>query len=459
MDMKIPLWIIVMLLAVTCAAQEKPVQQPEDQEEQKTVPSEDLKDENDVKIKDQNAGKAAIPFTNRNNIDDPSRGAYAFAEDIVKSSRNLWGFSLSAYEAYSTDAVPGIQKNEDATITSLAPSIFLNIGRRKTKLHIDFGSGYRLYRHHKDLNGWNYSGSVKFSSQFSRIVSLQLSNLLTSSANDASSIFSFFPSIRNDYPSNSREVLFDDRQRMTRNSMQAKLDFQLSRRARLGLTGGYDLFSYEQVSLTNTNAVRIGADFEYKLAKWLDFSSSYYDYLNKVDDSRRDVQIHRLKVGGLNLNLTRFWRIWTGGGIDFSQYRGLEHFKENVDVGIRYGSRNTTLSATYNRGLSSASGLSRLMHSDAISVELGNRITSRVSSRLTSYYTRSSESLAAGTLKTLAGNASLEFALRNDLFLSLNSSYQNQQQSNFSYGGLQVNRFSAYVSLQYVWPSRRRSDY
>jgi hypothetical protein len=62
-------------------------------------------------------------------------------------------------------------------------------------------------------------------------------------------------------------------------------------------------------------------------------------------------------------------------------------------------------------------------------------------------------------LKTIAGNASLEFALRDDLFLSLNSSYQNQQQSDFSYGGLQVNRFSVYAGLQYVWPSRRRGDY
>jgi hypothetical protein len=449
MDMKIPLWITVILLAVgCCAAQESPTKQLQDQQEEKAVP-----------VEDQNADKAAMPFTNKNTDDDSSRGAYAFAEDAVRSSRNHWGFSLSAYEAYSTDAIRGIQKNEDATITSLAPRIFFNAGRRKTKFHMDFGSGYRLYRHHKELNDWDYAGNLQLSSQFSRSVSLQLTNLLTSSANDAASIFSFFPSIRNDYPSNSREVLFDDRQRMIRNSIQATMNFQLSRKARLGLSGGYDLYSYSQAQITDTNAIRVGADFEYKVTKWLYFTSSYYDYLNKVDDSSRDVQIHRLKFGGFDFHLTRYWRFWTGGGIDFSRYRGNDRFEENVDVGIGYGSKNTTLSATYRRGLTAASGLSRLMHSDAVGFNLGYRITSRVGSRLVSNYTRSRESFSNGTLKTIAGNASLEFALRDDLFLSLNSSYQNQQQSDFSYGGLQVNRFSVYAGLQYVWPSRRRGDY
>ncbi len=450
--MKIFLLIAMMVLVVgNCAAQEPPSTQPENEPPQ----------EDSVPLEDQKQPEAATPepSANKEKEDGLSRGFQSLSDDIFQSARHPWGFSLSAYEGYSTDSVPGVNRYEDATITSLTPQMFLNLGRRKSKFHLDLGAGYRLYRHHKDLNGWDYSGSANYSYRFSRSVSLSITNLFTSSANDSSSSLSLFPSIRNIYPTNSREVLFDDRQRITRDSMEAELGFQLSRKARLSLSGGYDLYSYAQESITDTHALRVGAGFEYKLAKWLNFSSSYYDYLNKVDDSSRDIQIHRLTIGGFDFNLDRFWRIWMGGGIDFSHYQGRDRFQESVNAGISYDSRSLSLSSTYHRGLTSASGLSRLMQSDTFTESLGYRVTSRVSTRLAAYYTRSRESFDTGNIKTLAGNASLEFALRNDFFLSLNSSYQNQQQLHFSYGGLHVNRLSVYAGLQYVWPPRQRGDY
>jgi hypothetical protein len=449
--MKIYLWMFYLLLfAAVCSAQEP-----------SSPPSENSQQEVGIQVDGQSqpATDESVPSTKTANEDIPSRGSQSFADDVFRSSKNHWGFSLNAYEAYSTDTVPQAQGFGDATITSLASNIFFNLGKRKSKFHLGFGSGYRLYQHHKDLNGWDYSGNAQYSLQFSKKTSFQISNMFSSSANDLASSLSIYPSIRNDYPSASSEVLFNDRQRIVRDSMSAGFSFQLSRRARLGLSTGYDLYGYSQTSLTDTNAVRATVDFGYKLAKWLSFSSSYSDYLNKVDDFHQGAQIHRLQIGGFDFNLTRFWRIWTSGGIDFSDYQGNKNLQENVNAGIGYSSRNISLRTTYQRGLTSASGLSRLMQSDSINASFGYRISRRVSTSLQSYYSRSRDSLSTGTLKTIAGNAGLEFALRNDLSLSLNSSYQNQQQHNFSYGYLQVNRFSAYISLQYVWPSRRRSDY
>jgi hypothetical protein len=240
--------------------------------------------------------------------------------------------------------------------------------------------------------------------------------------------------------------------------MQIRLDFKISRKAQMRIFGGYDLYSYEEKSITDTNAMRAGAEFEYNLAKWISFSSGYNAYINKVDDSKRDIQIHRFS-NRLNLVLSRSWRAWMGGGVDFSDYYGMNHLEGTFDSGISYTEKAASLSAAYKRSFTSASGISRLMQSDTVTGELGYRVTPRMSARFFSYYTKSKESLSSGLIKTLAGNAGLEYSVRNDLFLSFNASYQNQRQLNFYYGRLQVNRFSAYAGLQYVWPSRRRSDY
>jgi hypothetical protein len=444
-------FLLITILAFTggyCLAQEPVSTDSEKEIKQEAVPSEN---------EEQPVDEASAASARKEDL--PSRGFQALSEDVMQSVRRHWGFSLGAYEDYSTDSVPAAGGGlEAATITSLAPRMFFNLGRHKSKFHMDLGAGYRLYRHHKELNSWDYAANANYSYQFTRDISLELSNSFTSSANDSSSFLSPFPSILNIYPTTSSEVLFDGRQRIVRDFMNASLGFKLTRKARLAFSSTYDSYSYEQKSITDTHALGAGVEFEYALTKWLNFSSDYHDYLNKVDASNRAVQIHRLRVGGFNFKLTRFWRIWTNGGIDYTRYNGTDQYGENVDAGIGYESREFSLSAAYNRGFSSASGLSQLMQSDSINGNLGYRFTQRVSTRLSTYYTRSRELLAAGTLKTLTGTGSLEFALRNDLFLSLNGSYQDQRELNFSYGNLNVNRLSVYVGLQYVWPSRQRGD-
>ncbi len=117
------------------------------------------------------------------------------------------------------------------------------------------------------------------------------------------------------------------------------------------------------------------------------------------------------------------------------------------------------ISLTYQRGFTSAIGISRLMQSDILSAEVGHRISSRVSAILQSYYYRSSDQYYGGVLKTLSGGGGFEFALRHDLFVTINGYYQNQRTQDFSIEGLRLSRLTAFLGLQYVWPQRKRSDY
>ncbi len=398
-----------------------------------------------------------IPIPVQDTENQKSLAAKTFVDDVFQSVRNSWGFSLSAYQAYTTDISPMYGPRESSGISAVLPRTFFNAGRKKSKFHVDIGAGYRYYERHRDLNSWDYYGDAQYSYQMSKRTSFQITNQLTSSFNDSWSFLSLYSPLHYE-PSFSNEVLFN-RQRITRNSLQAAADFRLTKKAQFGVFGGFNYYKYPQQNLRNSNAFDVGGRFEYEFTKWLHFSSQYSTYLNYVDEQSRDAQIHRLQLAGFDFRLSHSWSLSASGGVEYTKYQNRNRFGESVSGGIGYTSRNTMFSLTYQRGFTSAIGISRLMTSNIASAELGYRITPRISARLQGYYYRSTEQDYDGLLKTFSGGGGFEFVLLRDLFLSVNSFYQNQQARNFSVDGLGLNRFSAYAGLQYVWPSRKRSDY
>jgi hypothetical protein len=145
--------------------------------------------------------------------------------------------------------------------------------------------------------------------------------------------------------------------------------------------------------------------------------------------------------------------------VDLTDYEGYNRTAENITAGIGHTSRNASFSLTYQRGFTSAIGISELLYSDIFSAVYGHRINRWMNARLESYYYRSSEQNTGGLLETFSGGGGLEFALRRDLFLGVNAYYQNQHEEQFSVGSLGLNRLTAYAGIQYVWPAKRRSGY
>jgi hypothetical protein len=386
-----------------------------------------------------------------------SLAGQTMVDDVFQSTRNHWGFSLNAYQAYTTDVSRIIGERRDASITAFIGRTFFNVGKRKSRFHLDLGAGYRFYNRHEDLNSWDYYGDTQYSYLLSKRASFQVSDQFTSSYNDAWSFISLYSPLH--YNMNfSNEVLFN-RQRITRNALSAELAFQLTRKARVGIFGGYNYYDYPQYSQRNAHAFEAGGDFNYQLTKWLYFSSRYSTYLNYVDDRYRDAQIHRLQIGGFDFHLSHSWRLWAGGGLEYTDYQNDRRVGESANAGIGYTTRNTMLNLTYQRGFTSAIGISRLMQSDIASAEFGRRITQRIGVRLQSYYYRSTDQYYGGLLETFSGGGGLEFSLSRALFMNMDCFYQNQRSHDFSIEGLGLNRLTAYVGLQYVWPSRRRGDY
>ena len=416
------------------------------------------------------AEQESIPVPIREREEIRSLGEQTFSDDVFQNPKNHWGFSLSAYQAYSNDVANSNQPRLGSGITAFMPRTFINLGRRKSQFHVDLGAGYRIYNKNQDLNSFDYYGDAQYSLKLSKRTSLQLSDQFISSHDDSWSFISLYSPIHYN-PLSSNEVLFN-KQRVDRNSMIAEFNHQASRRIRFGVLGGFRSYRYHESPLINSDAFDVGGNFYFQAAKWLYFSSTVSTYVHTAGPNFPDAEIYRVEVGGLELRLSDFWRIWAGGGFDISDYSNRDPadqngqaFKkhrsksENVNAGIGHTSPSTAFALTYQRGFTSAIGISQMLRSDVVTASLGHRITRRLNAQLEAYYYRSSEPEYSGFLETLSGGGGLEIALRRDLMLTMNVYYQNQRTHDFSVSGfgLGLNRFTAYLGLQYVWPSLRRT--
>ena len=449
------------MIALLCFARmgmaQEPPPTPDPEQEVEPRPEEEVQPAEEAKPEEQAEPSDGMPIPVPIAVQEEtgSLGDMTFIDDVFQSPRNRWGFSLSAYEAYTTDVFVGDEPRESSGITAFMPRVFLNLGKRKSRLHLDLGVGFRLYNNHGELNSGDYYAGAQYSYQLSKKTSFQLGDQFTSTYNDAWSFLSLYSPLHYD-PASSNEVLLN-MQRINRNSAVARLSHEINRKARFSVFGSHQWYDYSQSTLSNSDSVEAGGNFYYRMAKWLYFSSSISTYWNFASEDLSDTRIYRLQIGGLEFELGNSWRVWASGGIGFSDYEGYNRAFEDINAGIGHTSENASFSLRYQRGFTTAIGISELLTSDIFTANYGYRVTRWMNAHLRAYYYRSSQLDRDSLLETFSGGGGLEFALRRNLSLTMNASYQNQQESDFSVQGLDLNRFGGYIGLQYVWPSRRRN--
>jgi hypothetical protein len=418
-------------------------------------------EETDIQSADQDdsAGQEPIPVPIQGSEETKgseaivSRGLQTFNDDIFHNVNNRFGFSLNINEAYSTNVPTTGQTQQSSSFQSYMPRVFFNLGKKKSKLHVDVGAGYRQYNQSPTLNSWDYIGNAQYSYDFSKNFTFDAYNQFTSSYADAYSFVSLYSPLQyNLYTSN--QVLFNE-ERINRDSLFAQLSYRIGRRIRFGVFGNYQLFGYSQNTLQSSNTVEVGGNFSLQLAQWLSLSSSISTYFNSPNGSDPGARINHIQLGGFTFHLSRGWRVSAGGGIDVAQYQGSTQLGESINSGISYVSRDISFTGTYQRQFTSAIGIPGLLMSDVAGVAVGHRMTRRVSAKVDAYYYRSSEQSTGGVLKTLSAGGGLSFALLRSLVANFNAAYQNQQAQYFSVPGLGLNYncFTVSAGLQYLWPS------
>jgi hypothetical protein len=381
----------------------------------------------------------------------------SFFDDLARSSRNQKGFSVGVFEMYSTNIYTDSQTPEDATVTSFAPRAFLNLGKRKSRLHLEYGGGYRIYNNHRELDNSDHSGNITYDLQASRVVSFQLSDRATSSTNDLFSSVGSSSIIPPSYPVSSFEPVLD-RQRIDQNHLQGTLNFQFSRNSHLGVFSSYDIYHYEQDSPnTNSDGIQVGASYEHRITKWLTFGSTYSTYLNNVEQFQ-DSKVYRLEVGGFTFKLSRNITLYAAGGAQVLDSNNYPRHVEGTARGrLSRTTRSSSLYISFERAFMSAAGLTQVLLTDTVTAGLSQRLTRKVNFRMSFSHVGGEDVAYSGALKGYVAAATLEYAILSSVIASCNYSYQNQKNAIASIPNApNVNRSLAYVGLQYLFPSAQR---
>ena len=387
-----------------------------------------------------------------------SRGALNFQDEVFLNPGNGFGFSLNASQGYISDISEGGDVNPSPQISSFSGSLFFNSDRRRSSFHMDLGAGTKFYYHsgYDTFIRPNYTANVNYSYEINKSTTLSIADDFASYFNDFSPFTTLYSPIQ-DISNLSSEITVG-RQRVYRDFASATINRRIGKKVNLGLTGMYALYKYAAEDLDTTHEFHIEGYFDFELTRWLSLTNSYTAYLNSVNEKEREARIHRLQVAGLDFNVWRNLRIWSGGGVSLSEYQGENRLTESIDAGFGFTSLDAVMTLNYQRDFTSALGISRLMLTDAMKANVGWRITRWMNTILESRYSRGKDQSESGILETLESGAQLGFALSSNIVMELNAYYERQKAINYSLPGLDIERVSAYLEFQYVWPSRGRTD-
>jgi hypothetical protein len=451
----IRIWFLACLIGAAgyCFAQDTIYPSHSDPEE----PASPAREENNV-IPIPIRGGEINPSEARRQGKIQSRGAQNFEDEVFSNPRNGVGFALNASQGYIFDISEGGNINPSSPISFFSGSLFFNADKRRSSFHMDFGAGSKIYYHAGDDNASRptYNATVDYAYQISKSTSMRIADDFASYYNDYSPFTTLYSPLQ-DISSLSSEVVVG-RQRIHRNSVTATISRRIGQKINLGLSGIYAFYKYAEENLDTTHEFHIEGYFDFRLTRWLALTNRYTAFLNSIDESEKQAQIHRLQVAGLGFNLGPYVRFWSGGGVSFSEYQEERHLAESINAGIGYTSLDVVVTLNYQRDFTSALGISRLMYTDAMTANVGWRITRWMNTMFESSYSKSEDQVDAGILETLESRGQFGFALNRNINLTLNAYYQNQKAINYSISGLGIERVSAYLDLQYVWPSRGRTD-
>ena len=377
--------------------------------------------------------------------------AWSFVDTISWNPINNFGFSLGANGGYISNVYPNSIEKQSSTLSALSARVFTNLGQTKSRLHLDYEAGYRIYQQENSMNGVSHHGSINYAYRPNRKMEFQLWDTFSSSLNDPLDTNTFSLSDFNLLPSAAYDVYFMP-QRTTQNSAQARFSINLTSSTLVNITGSYDSYWYEQL-FDDAHTAKGGIGLNQRITDWLSLSTSYSFYLNDVSENLREQQIHHVEIGKFQFNLSQNVEVFASGGIEITEIDNRYRVQEMAQVGISRNTPTNTLHASYQRAMLSIFGYHRILPSDTVTIGLGQRITDRTSFQLNGSYRRSQDFNDSGLLRSYSGGAQFEYALTSTLFASVNYTYQYQNNSIQIFADLpHFNRSMVFVGLQYAWP-------
>jgi hypothetical protein len=378
---------------------------------------------------------------------------WSFADSIGMNPANRFGFTLGANEGYITNVYPESMGKRSTSVTDLSASVFTNLGRGKSTLHLGYGAGYRFYREQNSLDGIDHNANLLYSYPLNSRVRFQLLDQFNSSTDDPIRSIDFSSADVNfGYP-HYYDDLFEA-QRVNRNNVGAQFNFNVTGSTQLNVSANsYDVWYGEQ-ALEDSHSASAGVGLSHQITNWLYLSTSYSVAINDIPEDMRGSQVHSVEVGKFQFRLSPTVEVSAGGGLDITDNHGDYEMRERISASISKTQETSTLYASYNRSMVSALGFRRVLPSDSVSVGFGQRVAQRANIRLIGAYIRSSDFNESGSLRRYSAGASFEYAFLSNLFASINYTYQYQNNSIPVLNGIpHYDRSMVFAGIQYVWPS------
>lgn len=395
----------------------------------------------------------------------------SLVDSIFQNSRNRMGFSLGVNSMYSSNIRGGSYARQDDIVTTFAPSIFINFGKRRSKLHLSYGGGYRKYSDLQELDNMEHSGEITYSYQATRHISINISDSILSSTNDLLSSFNY--SNQSSSSSASYDPLLS-RRRVIQNKAGGTIDFTINRSSHLGISFNHQIYRYSGIQAENNidnDGAQLGMNFERQITKWLSLTSSFSTHISfspmtssasqyNGSDSYRDAKIYRFDAGGMHFKLGRNWSVQASGGAEIldSRTQAKRRIEGMARGSLSRTSRTNSLSFSYDRSFTSIPSMDRMLQSNNFSVSLTQKLLRWVQLQISASHMRGNDVSYSGKLHGYNASSSLEFAILPNVIATLRYSYQNQKNMGMTayYGNLNINRSIAFGGLQYVWPSSNR---
>jgi hypothetical protein len=385
----------------------------------------------------------------------------------MNNPRNPVGFSFGFDEMYSSNTIPGDSGREAAIISAIEPRIFMNAGRRRSRLHAELQGAYRLYKDHSNMNSAEVNGNISYTYQAGRQTNIQIADTVSSRNEDIYSYADYMPFIFTGYPISSYTLL-QNRQRITENDLEGRIEFKPGRKDTVAVFGRYEIYRDGQTvdESVSSDGILAGVNYEHRFASWAYFNAAWSTYLNNVDTKYRDSKIYRLEVGGFHFKLGQAWSLSTWSGVDILDTKG---YSRRIDAAVRalliHRSNTNSQYLSFQRGYAAANGTAgQVLQSYIIRGGLGQRLTNWLLFTMSGSYFIGRESLenraleepnisTIGKLRSYDIRTSLEFSILKNLQAILEYRYQNQDNtfSNIT-GVVKFDRYIASVGLQYFWP-------
>ncbi len=364
--------------------------------------------------------------------------------------RNHFGFSLGILGLYDSNMLGGTPKEGLVAVTP-NPTVFVNLGTRKSIFHLDYQFLYRIYLKRRDLDSKNHQGDLEYIYRPTKRATFSIRDFARSGPNDILA----FTDQGAIMPSTGQQQVFFDRQRMWFNNLSASLIYQARSKHRIQIRADSQIYHYYSRSDQNTDSVGALISDEYRFSKrWSVLGEASNEWINS-DTRSRNGRILRF-MGGLLYRPANNWEITARAGDERMSYESRSFNQATYDASISRITKLNRLDIRYNRRYGYQIGLTGFNRYDGVTGYFDQQLSSRLSmSLLSRFYRTRTDSF--GTVDTLGGGAGLDYAILPSLAASVFGHYIYQKSgSPLFIQDIKTDRYMVYVGLYYLFPSAKR---